>query len=80
MTLKLAYCDYIAARIHTLVSNEINDNQTMMESVSTPKMDLHPTEGYFMSTKKVLTVHDVNGRAYVVTVEEAPFLDKEVLL
>jgi hypothetical protein len=77
MTLKLAYCDYIAARIHTLVSNEINDNQTMMESVSTPKMDLHPTEGYFMSTKKVLTVHDMNGKAYVVTVEEAPFLDKD---
>ena len=77
MTLKLAYCDYIAARLHTLVSNEINDNQTMMESVSTPKMDLHPTEGYFMSTKKVLTVHDMNGKAYVVTVEEAPFLDKD---
>ena len=77
MTLKLAYCDYIAARIHTLVSNEINDNQTMMESVSTPKMDLHPTEGYFQSTKKVITVHDVNGKAYVVTIEEAPMLDKD---
>ena len=77
MKLNLAYCDYIAARIHTLVSNEINDNQTMMESVSTPKMDLHPTEGYFQSTKKVLTVHDMNGKAYVVTVEEAPFLDKD---
>ena len=77
MTLKLAYCDYIAARIHNLVSNEINDNQTMMESVSTPKMDLHPTEGYFQSTKKVITVHDTNGKAYVVTVEEAPFLDKD---
>ena len=77
MKLNLAYCDYIAARIHTLVSNEINDNQTMMESVSTPKMDLHPTEGYFQSTKKVITVHDTNGKAYVVTVEEAPFLDKD---
>ena len=40
-------------------------------------MDLHPTEGYFQSTKKVLTVHDMNGKAYVVTVEEAPFLDKD---
>jgi hypothetical protein len=49
----------------------------MIESVSQPKMDLHPTEGYFQSTKKVLTVHDVNGKAYVVTVEEAPFLDKD---
>ena len=76
-SINLAYCDYIAARLHTLVSNEINDNQTMMESVSAPKMDLHPTEGYLQSTKKVLTVHDVNGKAYVVTVEEAPFLDKD---
>ena len=76
-TIKLAYCDYIAARLHTLVSNEINDNQTMMESVSTPKMDLSPFGGYLVSTKKVLTVHDTNGKAYVVTVEEAPFLDKD---
>jgi hypothetical protein len=40
-------------------------------------MDLHPTEGWFQSTKKVITVHDTNGKAYVVTVEEAPVLDKE---
>jgi len=75
--LNLAYCDYIASRLRTLVSNEINDNQTMIESVSAPKMDLHPTEGYLLSTKKVLTVHDVNGKAYVITVEEAPILDKD---
>jgi hypothetical protein len=25
----------------------------------------------------VITVHDTNGKAYVVTVEEAPMLDKE---
>ena len=75
--INLAYCDYIAARLHTLIDREIGDNETMMESVSAPKMDLHPTEGYLQSTKKVLTVHDVNGKAYVVTVEEAPFLDKE---
>jgi hypothetical protein len=24
-----------------------------------------------------MTVHDVNGKAYVVTIEEAPFLDKD---
>ena len=76
-TIKLAYCDYIAARLHTLIDRELNDNQTMIESVSTPKMDLHPTEGYFQSTKKVITVHDTNGKAYVITVEEAPFLDKD---
>ena len=77
MALKLAYCDYIAARLYTLIDREIDDNDTMMASVEHPKMDLHPTEGWFQSTKKVLTVHDVNGKAYVVTVEEAPFLDKD---
>ena len=83
MTLKLAYCDYIAARLYTLIDREINHETVLvavdqiMASVEQPKMDLHPTEGYFQSTKKVLTVHDVNGKAYVVTVEEAPFLDKD---
>jgi hypothetical protein len=48
-----------------------------MASVEQPKMDLHPTEGWFMSTKKVMTMHDINGKAYVVTIEEAPFLDKD---
>lgn len=75
--MKLAYCDYIAARLHTLIDRELTDNQTMIESVSLPKMDLHPVEGYFQSTKKIMTVHDVNGKAYVVTIEEAPFLDKD---
>jgi predicted DsbA family dithiol-disulfide isomerase len=77
MTLKLAYCDYIADRIHGLVDREIGDNETLMACVDQVRLDLHPTEGYFQSTKKVMTVHDVNGKAYVITVEEAPFLDKD---
>jgi hypothetical protein len=77
MKLKLAYCDYIANRIHTLLEREIGDNETLLERVGPTKMDLHPTEGWFMSTKKVMTVHDTNGKAYVVTIEEAPFLDKD---
>ena len=77
MTLKLAYCDYIAARIYSLLEREIGDNETMIESLGQPKMDLHPTEGWFQSTKKAMTVHDTNGKAYVVTIEEAPFLDKD---
>lgn len=70
MTLKLAYCDYIADRINRLVANEIGDNETMMESVSNTKMDLHPSEGYFQSTKKTMEITDINGKVYVVTVEE----------
>jgi|TARA_B110000196_G_scaffold319934_1_gene339655 hypothetical protein len=75
--MKLAYCDYIANRIHSLLEREIGDNETLLERVGPTKMDLHPTEGWFMSTKKVMTVHDTNGKAYVVTIEEAPFLDKD---
>jgi len=77
MALKLAYCDYIAARLYTLLDREIGDNETMMASVEHPKMDLHPTEGWFQSTKKAMTVHDTNGKAYVITVQEASFLDKD---
>ena len=77
MKLKLAYCDYIADRIQKLVSREIGDNDTLIADIGRVEMDLHPTEGWFQSTKKVMTVHDTNGRAYVVTVEEAPMLDKE---
>ena len=82
MTLKLAYCDYIAARLYTLIDREINHETVLvavdqiMASVEHPQMDLHPTEGWFQSTKKAMTVHDINGKAYVVTVEEAPILNK----
>jgi hypothetical protein len=37
-------------------------------------MDLHPTEGWFQSTKKIIQVTDTNGKSYVVTVEEGPEL------
>ncbi len=75
--MKLAYCDYIADRIRKLVAREIGDNDTLLESIGKVNYDLHPTEGYFQSTKKMITVHDANGKAYVVTIEEAPFLDKD---
>ena len=75
--MKLAYCDYIADRIHRLVSNEIGDNDTLMADISKPKMDLHPTGGYFVSPKKTMMVWDMNGKAYSVTVEEQPMMDLE---
>jgi len=60
-----AYCDMIADRIK-------NDCQSMMEWQTGPiQMDLHPSEGYMVSTKKMLTITDHNGKMYKVTVEEA---------
>ena len=63
---KLAYSDYIADRINKLI-----DQDRIVGNV-----DLHPTEGWLVSTKKAMTVYDVNGKAYIVSVQEAPMLDK----
>lgn len=71
---KLAYCDKIAHEIRTALEHE--DADGIIVEVGPVKMDLHPTEGWFQSTKKLITVRDMNGKAYVITVEEAPFLDK----
>tara|TARA_Y100000389_G_C17397322_1_gene483326 strand:- start:416 stop:643 length:228 start_codon:yes stop_codon:yes gene_type:complete len=75
--MKLAYCDYIADRIQKLIAREIGDNDTLLDSIGTVNYDLHPTEGYFQSTKKHITCYDTNGKAYSITIEEAPFLDKD---
>lgn len=70
----LAYCDYIAETISVLLKREVIDAEStgdaILEHVSSPSMDLHPTEGYFLSTKKTILATDVNGKSYRVTVEE----------
>jgi hypothetical protein len=68
----LAYCDYIADRIFRALSLDVRENKiyTKIATVGSVKMDLHPVEGYFMSTKKTLEVIDNNGKKYKVTVEE----------
>ena len=61
----LAYCDYIANVIRTtIVADDI------IESIGPVKMDLHPTEGWFVSTQKTISIVDKNGRRYKVTIEE----------
>jgi hypothetical protein len=74
--LKLAYCDKIADSIRKALIK--SDPDGIIGPVGPIQMDLHPTEGYFISPKKMMTVHDMNGKAYVVTIEEAPMLDVEV--
>ena len=66
----LAYCDYIADRVSRYLTRDMEDNDTLIMGVSKPKLDLHPTEGYMVSTKKTIEVQDTNGRIYLVTVEE----------
>jgi hypothetical protein len=64
----LAYCDYIA---HVISRSFLNDKpENMIESVGPIEMDLHPTEGWFVSTKKTISMVDKNGKRYRVTIEE----------
>ena len=60
----LAYCDYIADQIRKGLGGKLKASRV--------KYDLHPTEGYMLSTKKTLEVEDWNGKKYKVTVEEMP--------
>lgn len=55
-----AYCDRIIDRI----------KRKMDWHTGPIEMDLHPEEGYMLSTKKTLTIADHNGKMYKVTVEE----------
>jgi hypothetical protein len=63
----LAYCDYIAHLCRTTLQN--NDAQNLIYSAGPVKIDLDPN-GAFNSTTKRFEVTDVNGRKYIVTVEE----------
>lgn len=64
----LAYCDKVMSVIRKSLLQF--DPDGIIGLVGPVKMDLHPVEGYFQSTKKTLEVSDMNGKWYRVTVEE----------
>lgn len=68
----LVYCDYIADTIRRgLVADQwMNPDRIKLDNIGPVEMDLHPTEGYFVSTKKTLEIIDTSGKKYKVTVEE----------
>jgi hypothetical protein len=66
----LAYCDYIAEVVRKGLVENTAAPTSLVKDVGSIEMDLHPTEGYFVSTKKTLKVIDINGKKYKVTVEE----------
>jgi len=65
----LVYCDWIAYQIKQHFTNDKSENK--IAQVSNVIMDLHPIDGYFLSTKKTILVEDKNGTQYKITVEEA---------
>lgn len=66
----VAYCDYIGALIREKLVGDTASIQSVIKDVSHVQMDLHPEEGYFVSTKKTIEVIDINRKRYKVTVEE----------
>ena len=64
----LVYCDWIADQIKRHFTNDKAENKIV--EVSNIVMDLHPIDGYFLSTKKTMLMQDENGTQYKITVEE----------
>jgi len=78
--IKLAYCDFIIDRIRKGLVNDqwtMTDGENLVDDIGDIKFDLHPTEGWLQSTGKTMTVWDTNGKAYLVTVQEAEMLDRD---
>ena len=73
---KLAYCDKIADTIKKAL--KAPDPDGIIADTGPITSDLDPVGGWFVSPKKVITLHDRNGKAYAITIEEAPFLDIDV--
>ena len=71
--MKLAYCDKIAHEIRLALSPV--DVDGIIAEVGPIRWDLDEN-GAFRSPAKTITVYDVNGKAYMITVQEFPLLDK----
>lgn len=66
----MSYCDYIA---HTIIRPGLQiDGESLnglISSVSHVNMDLHK-EGWMQTTKKTVKCKDINGKEYLITIEE----------
>lgn len=63
-----SYCDRIGAAIFDAL--KARDPEGIIASCGPVKSDLHPTEGYQLSTKKMLEVTDRNNNRYLVTIQD----------
>jgi hypothetical protein len=70
MSIKMAYCDYIA---HTIIkpalTSDLHATNGLMDYVGKISMDLHK-EGWMQTTTKTIECADVYGKKYKITVEE----------
>ncbi len=71
----LAYCDLIANIVYNKLNGHSGEGISLLEKnkfkSDKPILDLHPEEGYMISTKRTLMVTDPRGTTYKITIEEA---------
>lgn len=66
----LQYCDYIADKIHKLLRDDAKaSTHSKVHAVGHVLSDLDPESGWLRTTTKTITVTDVHGQKYKVTVE-----------
>lgn len=64
------YCDYIAKVIDDALFRDAMSPDGLVAGSGNVKSDLHPIDGYLMSTTKTINAMDRNGRLYEITVRE----------
>jgi hypothetical protein len=64
----MCYCDYIADLIKKIMSQA--DEKDLISKVGPIRYDLHPIDGYMVSTKKTIDITDRYGKMYKITIEE----------
>ena len=69
MTIKLAYCDYIAHLIKKHLKDQDLRDKVLIDTVGSIRFDLDQ-HGRMLSSKKQISVVDIQGKTYTITIEE----------
>ena len=71
--MNLTYTGFIATRIKNVLiedSKKHYQDAAIIHDVQGPTLDLHPDEGYLLSTTSTIKVIDRDGTTYKITIEE----------
>ena len=69
LTVHPAYCDYIAHLIKRSLTDADKKDKALLDTVGSVRFDFD-SEGAMLSTKKFISVVDVQGKTYTITIEE----------
>ncbi len=70
--MSLEYTDLLSSFISNLIRGKITTPAGLSFFGAKTKLDLHPEDGYMLSTKKFITCRDNRGNKYKITLEANP--------